>query len=50
MKIREKETIPVQGRVLCEIKRARIIDVDEAPEGAEIVDDATPVSDWVEVN
>jgi len=50
MKIRETQIIPAQGRNPRETHLQRIIKVDQAPEGAEIVDDATPVTDWEEVN
>lgn len=50
MKIRETQKIPAQGRNPRETVIQRVIEVDQAPQGAEIVDDATPVSDWEEVN
>ena len=50
MKIRETQIIPAQGRNPREVRLWRVIEVDQAPEGAEVVDDATPVTDWEEVN
>ena len=50
MKIKETQISPAQGRNPREVRLQRVIEVDQAPEGAEIVDEATPVSDWEEVN
>lgn len=50
MKIKMIKTIPAQGRTPREATYQRVIEVDTAPEGAEVVDDATPVTDWEEVN
>jgi hypothetical protein len=50
MKIKEIQTIPAQGRNPREATYQRVIEVDAAPDGAEIVDDATPVTEWEEVN
>jgi hypothetical protein len=47
MKIRQTE-IRKQGRSQFEYER--VIEVDEAPEGAEIVDDETPAHDWRKVS
>ena len=46
MKIKETRTIPGAGR-LGPSTETRIVEVDAAPEGALIVDDKTPVTDWV---
>jgi len=49
MKIKETRTIPGVGR-LGPSTETRIVEVDVAPEGAIIVDDKTPVTDWVKEN
>jgi hypothetical protein len=49
MKIKETRTVPGSGREYPYVE-TRIIEVDVAPDGAVIVDDKTPVSDWVKEN
>lgn len=49
-RIRQTEiTSPERG---VEVKRVRVVDVkdNEVPQGAEIVDKDTPLTDWTEVN
>jgi methylthioribose-1-phosphate isomerase len=50
MKIKEIQTIPAQGRNPREVTYQRVIEVDTAPEGAEVVNNATPVTEWEEIN
>lgn len=45
MKIKETRTIEGQGRQAPHTE-TRVTEVDEAPEGAVVVDNKTPVSDW----
>jgi hypothetical protein len=49
MKYEETQIIPASGRNP-QTTWKRVIEADEAPEGAVVVPDKTPVSDWEEVN
>jgi hypothetical protein len=49
MKFKETQVTEPQGRAQIRQRLERVIEAEEAPEGAVQVPDETPVSDWAHV-